>query len=463
MTRVDGRIPGVVAVLLVGGIGFGGVSAVEAQHAPYLVFAEDAPGSMQVPHDEALNPGAAFTIEMWVHLMDTEDCTSLLGKNWQEAYWLGVCSGSVRTYTHGSDTSATSGQVIEAREWVHVAATFADGVVKHYVNGEFVQEYAASEDPVPATDDLLGIGWDPAWSPSPFGALDEVRLWNVARSESEIAAGMDEPISDAVAGLVASWNFDGDASDSVGGHHGTLSGVATVRTELPQPETCAEESFVPAAAHAAGVGGSQWRTDFFARNRNASEGATVTIELMPRDSDNSDRVSVSYDLAAAEVLPLKDIVLSAFGEDSMAAALRVCGTEPLHVSTRTFNQSDGGTFGQAIPGLAASAAIGDGGTGWLIGLAESETFRTNIGFTNTSNSPASVKVTFFDGAGVELGTLDYTVPPFGHRQISSPFGDVTGDEVTDGSVSVLVSDSDVIVYASVVDNATDDGTFLLAQ
>jgi hypothetical protein len=437
--------------------------SVEAQHAPFLVFAEDAPGSMQVAHDDDLNPGSAFTVEMWVYLVTFDNCQSMFGKNWRQAYWLGICNGSIRTYTHGTGTQSTSEFVVPLRQWFHLAATFESGSVKHFFNGQMVAEFDAPEEPVPATDDPLGVGWDSEWEIPPFGAVDEVRLWNVARSEADIAATMDAPIGDPVAGLVASWNFDEDAWDSVGGHHGTLDGIATIRTEVPQSDGCFEEYFVPAVAHAAGVGDSQWRTDFYMRNGDAVNPAAVTLELMPRNQDNTVRPAVSDGISGGRVLAIRDIVLDVFDEDSMAAAMRVCSTEPLHISTRTFNQSDEGTFGQAIPGLPASAGIASGSEGWIIGLEESDAFRTNLGFTNTSDVESTVEVTFFSSNGADLGTKEYSIPPYGHRQISSPFADVSADPVTNGSVAVSVSGSTTIVYASVVDNATDDGTFFLAE
>ena len=60
------------------------------------------------------------------------------------------------------------------------------------------------------------------------GALDEVRIWNVARSAAQILAGKDQEIATA-AGLLGRWGFNdscGGVLDSSGNNqHGTLSGA----------------------------------------------------------------------------------------------------------------------------------------------------------------------------------------------------------------------------------------------
>ena len=48
-----------------------------------------------------------------------------------------------------------------------------------------------------------------------FGLIDEVRIWNIARSEEEIAATMSPPLSDKSEGLLAYWRFEGEGESVV--------------------------------------------------------------------------------------------------------------------------------------------------------------------------------------------------------------------------------------------------------
>lgn len=71
------------------------------------------------------------------------------------------------------------------------------------------------------------------------GTIDEVRVWNVARSQSEIQDNRFDPLTGTEEGLVAYWPFsEGSGSttaDQAGnGHEGTLNGPAWTEVELPQ-------------------------------------------------------------------------------------------------------------------------------------------------------------------------------------------------------------------------------------
>ena len=61
-----------------------------------------------------------------------------------------------------------------------------------------------------------------------LGEMDEVRVWNVARTAEEIGDTMNRKLEGNESGLVGLWNFDdGTARDSSPqGHDGTLVGNA---------------------------------------------------------------------------------------------------------------------------------------------------------------------------------------------------------------------------------------------
>ncbi len=439
-----------------------------AQTAPWLILGGPAAGYVEIPHDPELNPTEVFTIEAWLYPVSYVSwvggsCPSLIGKGFIDTYWLGLCSGKLRLYTHGSGSSRTSQGTLPLNEWTHVAAVYDGANINFYFNGVLDSSFEATEGSLPATDSALRIGSDADFNVIPDAAVDDIRLWNVARTEAEISDTMNSSMDDPMEGLVASWNFrTEDAADPIGGHNGVLVGNVRVGSDIPEANPCVRQYFVAAGAHAPGSQGSTWRTDLHLYNRSPNNNH-VEIFLLKRGTDNTEADSVFVDLEPFETRTIEDVVLSEFGRDSLAAAFRFCGTMPLQIASRTYNQSGKGSFGQGIPGLDLGGGLGDGDHGHIIGVSENEHFRTNLGWVNTTSHPVTIDLKLFDGASGDLGDLSIDVPPFGHGQLNQVFNEVTSQAVDNGRIQVHPVGSNVIFYASVVDNPTGDGTFMLAE
>ncbi len=112
--------------------------------------------------------------------------------------------------------------------WHHAAATYDGGTWRLYLDGELdatsvVNQPARSDTTQPAAlaTALLSTGARTGFF---AGAIDEARVWNRARSEAEILAGMQSELSTG-AGLVARWGINEGADvlidDSVGAATGT--------------------------------------------------------------------------------------------------------------------------------------------------------------------------------------------------------------------------------------------------
>ncbi len=87
-------------------------------------------------------------------------------------------------------------------EWVHVAFTFDSDTCKLYVNGELVHssDDAAGMTPIQVPISLIGRKF--------LGKIDEVRMWDIARTQTEIQAVMNDTLSGDEAGLVAYYPMD---------------------------------------------------------------------------------------------------------------------------------------------------------------------------------------------------------------------------------------------------------------
>lgn len=181
-------------------------------------------GFLQVPDNAALSPTGAITLEAWVSMTTpAATCRSLIGKDYTQSYWLGVCGSTVRAYFQG-DLSHDAG-VVPNGQWTHIAVTYDGTTQKHYINGELIQSFAVSAPPG-VSSAPLEIGGDASWPYSPNGAMTEVRLWNVARTVDEIRSTINIQLKTPQAGLVAVWSMAG-ANDALGHHNGTFHGVVS--------------------------------------------------------------------------------------------------------------------------------------------------------------------------------------------------------------------------------------------
>src|SRR5262249_26247641 len=69
-----------------------------------------------------------------------------------------------------------------------------------------------------------------------LGGLDNVRIWNFARSAADIQANYLHELSGPPPPvLAANWQFNGDGSDSAGRDTAVLFGGATFSTDVPPP------------------------------------------------------------------------------------------------------------------------------------------------------------------------------------------------------------------------------------
>jgi hypothetical protein len=216
--------------------------------------------------------------------------------------------------------------------------------------------------------------------------------------------------------------------------------------------------WVPVASHNTGVGLAVWRSDLGLLNTEQS-----ATEVEVRLHQGGSVIAETVPLPAGAQSVLSDVVdqLKATG----SGAIEVRSDQPLKVTSRTYNQSPGGTFGQGFLGVTTEACLTTGQSGWLGQLAENRAFRTNIGVTNTGDTPASVTVELYDGAGALLASYPVSLVPGEWKQETQPFKNRAAQtQMARGYAKVrVVSGSGVVAYASVVDNATGDPTTIDMQ
>ena len=224
----------------------------------------------------------------------------------------------------------------------------------------------------------------------------------------------------------------------------------------------AADWMVPAAAHAPGAAGTNWRTDLRIVNP-AANAASVRIDLLPQNADNTSRDrSVTVNVPAQGQLSLTDVLETQFAFTGNAALLVGSSEQSLVVTSRTYNEAPShATYGQFIPGVAVGKALTAGTPGMLIYLAKSSDYRTNVGFAGTTSARGTIVFTLYDQSGAKVGQGIYDVQPYGQTQINDIFA-ATGAPALPVARAVVMSTVPVIAYASIIDNRTGDPLAMLA-
>ena len=112
---------------------------------------------------------------------------------------------------HEINTPANSVQI---NQWHHVAATYDGTSMKIYVDGELKVQQSITLTIGNASNSNLLIGESPGFPGRVFnGKIDEVRIWNVARTQDQIQRTMNtiltpEYYSSSDSGLVGYWRLD---------------------------------------------------------------------------------------------------------------------------------------------------------------------------------------------------------------------------------------------------------------
>ena len=218
-------------------------------HAQNRVLSLDGDGDyVELPQD-IFNHLAEATVEGWVRFDEFRSWAQFIafGKE-DNAFGINHQRHTpnlqffiVRNENTGPDIIRVN-QGLALGQWVHLAAVSGPNGMQLYINGTLVgqNDYTGSF----ATIDSVGhrnylgrSNWER--NADLKGQIDEVRVWDRARTGAEIRADMFRPLSGAEPGLVGLWNFDGaDARDrSPKGHHGQLFGDAhSVERPFFRPE-----------------------------------------------------------------------------------------------------------------------------------------------------------------------------------------------------------------------------------
>jgi hypothetical protein len=214
---------------------------------------------------------------------------------------------------------------------------------------------------------------------------------------------------------------------------------------------------VPAAAHLPGAERTLWRTDLAVHNPGDAA-ADVRIAFVPRDQDGSGAGSTSWQVAAGGSLLLADVV-GQMALQNAAGALLIGSDRDVRVTTRTFNETLDGTFGQFIPAEGVDAAMTTRDSSVLLLLTGGADFRTNLGAASFSPHTVAIDVELLDGSGAAISSGRYELPPYGAIQLNDVLPE-SGPSLARAEVTAVTPGAAVVAWGSVVDNRSGDPIFV---
>lgn len=181
-----------------------------------------------------------FTIEMWIKPSSSQIYNAGLlysrpaniGLEYTSS-WQAPNQG-LRFMALGGDTYAnlTVTEAVTTNEWHHVAVVMTATSRTLYLDGKGKTEEAAFS-AIDFSAGKLYLGWDSDVANRVFaGAIDEVRVWSVAKTKAELIAESVAVLTGAEDNLVAYYNFDdsdaAQATDKAGSLNGILNGGSYV-------------------------------------------------------------------------------------------------------------------------------------------------------------------------------------------------------------------------------------------
>jgi len=171
----------------------------------------------------------SFTLEAWIKPANVSGTKQLInrgivgntGSGDNTSFTFTLASDDIKVfweYTTGGGTAGadesdqTVNDIISADTWTHVCVTRNndDNKVRFYKNGALVRTSTSTNDPDGGGNSGLNLRIGATQSGSSFynGKMAHVRIWNVTRTDGEIAHYYNRNVESSQTGLVGYWKMD---------------------------------------------------------------------------------------------------------------------------------------------------------------------------------------------------------------------------------------------------------------
>ncbi len=279
----------------------------------------------------------------------------------------------------GNYQSVDSSNSLVAGQWNHVTATYDGSVMNIYIDGALDNSILINGASVyNNVDDKLFIGGIPNGASKGYvfsGLIDDVRLYNITRTQTEIESDMRENLTGNETGLVFNTRMDmdsnGDITDvSVSGTVGTLVGSARLQAILDIMEDN-QHTFTE----------SEFELDYLYKDDSSDSFSGIKVISLPSDG--------TLELSGSDVLLNQVISPVELQSITYTPEINFNGDDGF-----TWQAFDGLFYSDTIPFSLSVIAVND------IPVALEQSLSTN------EDTPVSITL---DGSDVDLDTLTFSV------------------------------------------------------
>lgn len=169
--------------------------------------------SLTVAHIDDYNIGTGFTIEAWIFAETWKDQIwqgSILAKDNQgpdRGFAFRCGDNGKLSFVMSVDNvwqEAFTSEIMSTNQWHHVATVVDGGTIKLYIDGQESATHNFTGNPSAGPDLAVSIGASTGFGQRFFhGVIDEIRIWNDARTPTELADNATLDLTGSEANLVA--------------------------------------------------------------------------------------------------------------------------------------------------------------------------------------------------------------------------------------------------------------------
>ena len=217
---------------------------------------------------------------------------------------------------------------------------------------------------------------------------------------------------------------------------------------------------IPAAGTGPGANDSRWQSELTLHN---TSGSPITATLRFHDASGAQQ-STDVTVNARSTVTIADVVASRFGRESATGAIEVtipdASANRVAITSRTFNTSTSGQFGQDIPAVNANDAAGAGDVVVLQAPSSANDARFNFGLYAVTDAKVRWELVRADGTVITpIAEQSYAAGT--QMQFNQGIANLLGQTEQDNdAVHANVTSGKMIAYGSAVQNSSGDPSFV---
>jgi hypothetical protein len=205
-----------------------------------------------------------FTIEVCLKTTSSSDIFSKTDgdENYESGEKHFILTNGIPVFAAWGNGTIKGSTAVNDGKWHHIAIVWdydsgTDGTGKVYVDGvDNTDTVSYSANRIDNSTDTIKLGYPTGGSALSYfnGEIDDFRIWNTARSESQIQSNMYTELEGTESGLMAYYNFEEGAGDTLAdrsgnGHDGSF---------MNNPTRLAESKHYHSTEHALSFDGEDY-------------------------------------------------------------------------------------------------------------------------------------------------------------------------------------------------------------